>query len=171
MQNENEGPAEPALVTYRTMELVVAAVLLAGSAVVMYDSVRIGHGWDAGSGPAPGYFPFYMALLLAVAGGVSFLTAALARGDDGGTFITRRAFVSVISVLLPTLAFVAAIEWLGIYVAAAIFIGCFMVVFGKQPVWRAALVGCGVPLLLFFMFERWFLVPLPKGPLEAALGF
>jgi hypothetical protein len=24
---------------------------------------------------------------------------------------------------------------------------------------------------LFFMFERWFLVPLPKGPLEAWLGY
>jgi hypothetical protein len=28
-----------------------------------------------------------------------------------------------------------------------------------------------VPLTLFMMFERWFLVPLPKGPLEAWLGF
>ena len=28
-----------------------------------------------------------------------------------------------------------------------------------------------VPLALFFMFERWFLVPLPKGPLEAWLGY
>ena len=32
-------------------------------------------------------------------------------------------------------------------------------------------VGIGVPLALFLMFERWFLVPLPKGPLEALLGF
>ena len=28
-----------------------------------------------------------------------------------------------------------------------------------------------VPLLLFMMFEVWFLVPLPKGPLEAMLGY
>jgi len=27
-----------------------------------------------------------------------------------------------------------------------------------------------VPLVLFLVFERWFLVPLPKGPLEAFLG-
>jgi putative tricarboxylic transport membrane protein len=25
--------------------------------------------------------------------------------------------------------------------------------------------------LLFFMFEKWFLVPLPKGPLELWLGY
>jgi hypothetical protein len=28
-----------------------------------------------------------------------------------------------------------------------------------------------VPIALFLMFERWFLVPLPKGPLEAWLGY
>ena len=33
------------------------------------------------------------------------------------------------------------------------------------------LLGIGVPLALFFMFEKWFLVPLPKGPLEAMLGY
>jgi hypothetical protein len=26
-------------------------------------------------------------------------------------------------------------------------------------------------LALFLMFEKWFLVPLPKGPLEAWLGY
>jgi hypothetical protein len=28
-----------------------------------------------------------------------------------------------------------------------------------------------VPVLTFFMFEIWFLVPLPKGPLENYLGY
>ena len=28
-----------------------------------------------------------------------------------------------------------------------------------------------VPIALFLMFEIWFLVPLPKGPLETALGY
>jgi hypothetical protein len=32
-------------------------------------------------------------------------------------------------------------------------------------------VALGVPLVFFFVFERWFVVPLPKGPLEALLGF
>ena len=32
-------------------------------------------------------------------------------------------------------------------------------------------IGIGVPLALFFMFEKWFLVPLHKGPIERLLGF
>jgi p-aminobenzoyl-glutamate transporter AbgT len=32
-------------------------------------------------------------------------------------------------------------------------------------------VSLGVPILLFLMFEVWFLVPLPKGPVEALFGY
>jgi putative tricarboxylic transport membrane protein len=28
-----------------------------------------------------------------------------------------------------------------------------------------------VPVSMFLMFELWFMVPLPKGPLEALLGY
>jgi hypothetical protein len=31
-------------------------------------------------------------------------------------------------------------------------------------------VAIGVPVLAFLMFEKWFLVPLPKGPIEELLG-
>jgi hypothetical protein len=42
---------------------------------------------------------------------------------------------------------------------------------GKYPLLRILPVAVAVPLLLFFMFEVWFLVPLPKGPIEMALGY
>jgi hypothetical protein len=29
-----------------------------------------------------------------------------------------------------------------------------------------AAVSIGVPIAAYFMFEKWFLVPLPKGPIE-----
>ena len=32
-------------------------------------------------------------------------------------------------------------------------------------------VSLGLPLFFFLVFERWFLVPLPKGPIERLLGF
>jgi hypothetical protein len=31
-------------------------------------------------------------------------------------------------------------------------------------------VSVAVPVAFFLVFERWFLVPLPKGPLENLLG-
>jgi putative tricarboxylic transport membrane protein len=171
MHNDDERPAEPALVTNRAMEIVVALVLLAGSALVIYDSVRVGHGWQEGSGPAPGYFPFYIAVILALAAAANMLAAVATRSGTSGAFVSRRAFGSVLSVLLPTIGFVALIQFIGIYVAAALFIAVFMAIMGREPVWKSALVGGAIPFALFMMFERWFLVPLPKGPLEAVLGF
>jgi hypothetical protein len=75
-----------------------------------------------------------------------------------------------LAVLLPSMLFVAAIYWLGIYLAAALFIAGFMLWQGAGRLYTLLLVSTGVPVVLFLLFEKWFLVPLPKGPLEAWLG-
>lgn len=171
MHNNDDAPAEPALISNKAMEIIVAMLLLSCSAAIIYDSVNIGFGWQEGLGPAPGYFPFYIAVIMAAAGAVNLLVAIISPKGEAAVFVSRRAFGSVLSVMVPTIVFVGLIDFLGLYVAAAIFIAGFMVGFGREPVWRAMLVGICVPLSLFMMFERWFLVPLPKGPLEAMLGF
>ena len=87
----------------------------------------------------------------------------------------------MLAVLIPSTCYVAligglslgpvAVPGLGIYVASAIFILAFMIVIGRENPLKALGVGILVPVALFFMFEKWFLVPLPKGPLEAWLGY
>src|SRR5262249_15633437 len=99
------------------------------------------------------------------------LVRALAGLEPDGqeTFVTRAAIIRVFMVLLPTAAYVYLIQVLGIYLASAILIIGFMLV-SREGVVKALAVGLGTPVALFLMFEKWFLVPLPKGPLEAALG-
>ena len=77
----------------------------------------------------------------------------------------------VLAVLIPTIGYVFAMNWLGLYVSSALFITLFMLAIGREGPLRAILVGVAVPLFFFLMFEKWFLVPLPKGPLEAMLGY
>ena len=77
----------------------------------------------------------------------------------------------VLLVLLPTAAYVLAIQFLGIYVASTFFIGAFMRAMDKSSWVKTLLVSLGVNLLLFWMFEIQFKVPLPKGPLEALFGY
>jgi hypothetical protein len=72
---------------------------------------------------------------------------------------------------VPTSIYVALIFVLGIYLASMLFIAFFMWWLGKYPITKIVPVAIGVPLVLFVMFEIWFLVPLPKGPIEAALGY
>jgi putative tricarboxylic transport membrane protein len=43
--------------------------------------------------------------------------------------------------------------------------------FGNYAWHTAVAVAVAVPVLTFLMFEIWFLVPLPKGPLESFLGY
>ena len=166
-QQEESGKS---LVSNWTADLVVAAIMAVIGGVVMMDSVRLGMGWSE-YGPESGYFPFYIGLAIT---GTSLCTIAitlLSRHRDGGTFVERRQLADVMKVLVPSAIFVIAIGFIGIYVSAALFIGTFMRWLGRFPWHVIAIVSLAVPLALFFLFEVWFLVPLPKGPLEDFLGY
>ena len=93
------------------------------------------------------------------------------RSADVTNFVERTQLKQVLQVFIPTVVFVIAIGLLGIYIASAIFITFFMVWLGKYSWYKAVPIAIGVPLFLFVMFETWFLVPLPKGPIETALGY
>jgi len=72
---------------------------------------------------------------------------------------------------VPAVVFGFLVWLIGIYVASAVFIGYFMRRVGRYAWHLAAIVSVGVPVALFVLFEIWFLVPLPKGPLEDMLGY
>ena len=177
--NEGADDGRP-LATNRAMDILVALLLLAVCAVVIFDSSRIGFNWREGEGPAPGYFPFYVALILGISSLINLASALAGRGA-GEVFVSARPFGRVLAVMVPSVVYVALIGGislgpvevpaLGIYVASAIFIVAFMVLIGRENPLKAVSVGILVPIALFLMFEKWFLVPLPKGPLEAWLGY
>jgi hypothetical protein len=77
----------------------------------------------------------------------------------------------VAQVLLPLTAYIAVIAPLGIYAASVLFITGFMVFAGRYPWWKAVALSGFTSVLLFYVFEIQFKVPLPKGPLEAWLGY
>jgi len=180
MSHDEDRGSEPQLVSTRTMEIVVALILLAVAGIVIFDSTRLGFNWREGEGPAPGYFPFYVAMILGISSLVNLASAVLGRGA-GEIFVSARPFSRVLAVLGPSLIYVALIggisvgpinlPGLGIYVASGLFIIACMILIGRENPLKALGVGVAVPVALFLMFEKWFLVPLPKGPLEAWLGY
>src|SRR3546814_16566998 len=90
---------------------------------------------------------------------------------SGGSFVELGQLTDVMKVLIPAAVFVGAIGFIGIYGASALFIGAFMRWIGRFPWHTIAIVSLTVPICLFMLFEIWFLVPLPKGPPEAFLGY
>ena len=169
MANRNELPA--GAVATRTVELVVALAIVAIGLLVVYDSHRVGVGW-ADDGPRSGYFPNIIGWILTLAGGwTAGETLWGWKKLAGKVFVKREELKPVLLVLLPTIVYVGMIGLIGIYVASAIYIGAFMRFQGKYK-WPATLgVAICVPAAIFVLFELWFLVPLPKGPIERLLGF
>jgi putative tricarboxylic transport membrane protein len=170
MAEQGEATESRSCVRYRTMDIVVAAILMAVGALVMVGSYQLGAGWSP-SGPESGYFPFYVGALILVSSTVTLLITLFSTGAGRTAFVEAEQLRRVLQVLIPSVIFVIAIDYIGIYVAGALFIACFMWWLGKYPLPKVVIVSVLVPLILFFVFEVWFLVPLPKGPLEALFGF
>jgi len=131
--------------------------------------VRLGARW-AEDGPQAGYFPFYIGLLVCVSAVVNLVLALVSRKDAARDFVELGKLKLVLAVLVPSGIYVAAIVWTGIYVASALFIAFFMRWLGKYAWWKVAAVSAGTMVVFFLVFESWFKVPLPKGPLENLLG-
>ena len=74
------------------------------------------------------------------------------------------------SVVIPTTVYVLVVPWIGIYVASALLIAVFMKWFGRYGWGLTLTIALGVSVITYVMFEKWFLVPLPKGPIEDLLG-
>lgn len=153
----------------KSAEIVVSALFFLVGALVMYDSVRLGASWGD-DGPKPGYFPFYIALIMAVAALVNLVRAAMVRPEKNPPFVLTGQLRMVLTVLIPTAIYAAAITWIGIYASSIVFIAFFMRRLGKYAWWSVALVSVAVVAVFYVIFEMWFKVPLPKGPLEGFLG-
>ncbi len=163
-----EGDAQQ-VVAARWPELAVAGFLMAIGVLVVVDSLRVGTGWSD-DGPRPGYFPFYIGLALLAASSIVFVAQLLRWRRDSVEFAERGQIALVGAVLVPMVIYVALIFGLGIYISSALLIAYFMLRYGKYRLVVAVPVSLAVPLVFYAVFERWFLVPLPKGPLEALLG-
>lgn len=168
-----ETPEEKSAASVKTVDAVTAVVIFLLGALVIWDSWRLGAKWGS-DGPEAGYFPFYIGLILCISSVVNFIAAL--REKSGGSFVSRSSMKMIMSVMIPTIIYVALIggvgpvSGVGIYMASAIFIALFMKWLGKYA-WGMTLgVSISVPVVFFVLFEIWFKVPLPKGPLEAALG-
>lgn len=164
-----DGKSEQGGVSQKAVDLIVAGAIMALASLVMYDSQRLGSSW-AFDGPQAGYFPFHIGLILFISASITFIQALVSK-KSRRIFVDPQQFRSVLAVLVPSAVYVGVIYLLGIYVASAIFLTYFMRVLGGYRVVVIAPVALGVPVILFMLFEVWFLIPLPKGPVESLFGY
>jgi hypothetical protein len=136
--------------------------------ITIAGSLKVGIGWGF-EGPKSGFFPFYVGLIIVLASAVNAFQIWMEEADRG-LFAEWSQLRQVMCVVIPTTIYVLAIPYTGIYLASVILIALFMKWLGRYP-WSTTLaIAIGVPVAIYLFFEKWFLIPLPKGPLEELLG-
>ena len=149
------------------VEMGVAAFMALLGLVAIVGSLQVGTGWGQ-EGPKSGFFPFWI--------GAIVVATSLYNMARSWTHGSRKLFASwlqiaqVLKVVLPLTVYVGVIPWTGIYLASALLIAGFMRWIGHYGWPLIAAISIGLPVITYVTFETWFLVPLPKGPLEDLLG-
>jgi putative tricarboxylic transport membrane protein len=149
--------------SHRGVEIGVAIAMIAFGAIVIAGSLQVGIGWGP-EGPKAGFFPFYLGVSIILASAMNLLAATTQ--DPRKVFADWSQLRSVLSVVIPTTIYVVAVPFTGIYVASLVLIAVFMIWLGRYSVALSAAISIGTVVAIYFMFEKWFLVPLPKGPIE-----
>jgi putative tricarboxylic transport membrane protein len=153
--------------SHRSVEIGVALFIALLAVIGIAGSLEVGIGWAA-EGPQAGFFPFYVSLIVLISSLVNLLNVLREHRD--GLFAEWGQIRQVMSVVVPTAVYVIAVPLLGMYVSSGLLIGVFMKWLGRYGWVTVLAVSIGVPIITYILFERWFLVPLPKGPLEDWLG-
>lgn len=162
---EQTGDGPRTGVATNVIEAVVAFLILAMGAVVIQGSWALGSGWTS-DGPGSGYFPFYIGIILCISGAGTMVQALFGKNRNTEVFVDSDQLKRVLSVFLPALLYVLAVQFLGLYLASAVYIALFMIILGKYSPLKSIMVALVVNALFFFMFEVWFKVPLFKGQLD-----
>lgn len=163
--NDQSGTGQRTGVATHVIEAIVAFLILVMGAVVIMGSWALGSGWTS-DGPGSGYFPFYIGVILCISGAGTLVQAVFGKNRNTEIFVDSEQLKRVLSVLLPAVVYVLVVQFIGLYVASAVYIALFMIVLGKYSRIKSVITALAVNTLFFFMFEVWFKVPLFKGQLD-----
>jgi hypothetical protein len=151
-----------------TMEIAVALVAALAGAIVCYGSLEIGTGWGD-AGPQSGYFPFYIGIFIVIASCGVLVESVIEQRRRREVFLTREQGYRILTFFLPMLGFVAVSMVLGLYVGLGLYLFGVMTIQGGYRIGKALTVCAMTIVTFYFVFEKWFQVPLLKGPIEALL--
>ncbi len=157
----------------RKADAICTLILMAIGAIACYEGVRYGvFGWGA-AGPLPGMYPFLLGLGIMVGSlmilGQLFLRSR--RGEPNAPFIRPGGLKPVLSVGIPATLMVFLTEFIGLYLAAGLYLAVYMRWIGRYRWITVLAVSILLPFAGYVVFEKWFLIPLPEGSLTSRFGF
>lgn len=155
----------------RRAETTCAIILLLLAGVVAREAIRLDIGWGD-IGPKGGFFPFWLAVLLALSSLKILVSSLIGQSrDDTKPFINLNQLRLVLTVLLPIVLIVPSITVAGFYLTAFLYLFFYIRLTGKKPWFVVVSISVFFPVAIYLIFEKWFLILLPKGMVEAYLPF
>jgi putative tricarboxylic transport membrane protein len=147
----------------RKADIAVALCLLGLAGLVAWESLQLNIGWGL-NGPEGGFFPFWLAVGLGVCGTIILAQAIWQASPLRGQPLVRQGgWVPMLKVALPATALVLLTQMIGLYPAAALYIAFYMRWIGRYRWLLVLTVSLCIPLGSYFLFDKWFLIPMPKG--------
>jgi hypothetical protein len=148
----------------RRADIYVALGLMAVGLLVIGDAIRLGFGWGM-SGPEAGFFPFYMGLGVVICTFFIVLRGIRIYRKEGAgkPLVKPGGLPQILWVLLPAAGMVLLTELIGLHLSTVLYLIFYMAVIGKTPWPKTLAISIFVPLVIYILFDKIFLIPLPEG--------
>jgi putative tricarboxylic transport membrane protein len=148
--------------TLKKAEIAASAVFFALAAFVMVEGARLGAGWDE-RGPEAGFFPFWLAVLMAFGSIAAFIKGVSGRAAPGPFFENRQEVTDLVQVGAPLAAAILVIPWLGVYVATWLYVWLFGWWYGRFRWWTSLAGGAAFATVMYFALTRGMNLPMPMS--------
>lgn len=131
--------------------------------------------WEAKSmtyysklGPGPGYFPFWLGIVLALLSIAWFLDVSLRpAGPIEPGFVPGRDGIVRLSLILASLiVYVLVLDPVGFRLAMLAFLLFLLLTIGHQRAWVTMIISIGGSFGAYYVFHQWLSVHLPRAGLD-----
>jgi hypothetical protein len=148
----------------RKADIFVALGMMLVGIIALADAIRLGFGWGI-SGPEAGFFPFYMGLGIFICTLFIVIKAVKTYRKDGPgkPLIPEGGLTRILWILIPAIGVVLLTELIGLHLATVFYLAFNIRVLGKMSWVKVILLSVLVPLSMYIVFDKIFLIPLPEG--------
>jgi putative tricarboxylic transport membrane protein len=150
----------------RNGEIITAGVLALLSIYLMYEASQNGIGYIQGTGPAGGFWPFWLSLGMLISTAFVALnwvrrTSPQSRSDEPVLDAYGKKMLLLVGGGI--IGFVALIDIISMYGAMAVFLVYYLRFLGRHSWTLTLILAISLPILFFFFFEGLMRITMPTG--------
>ena len=152
--------------TTKTIDRAFAGALLLLGLYIIWNALE--YGYTRGTTPGPGFFPFWIGLLLTIFSAVN-LGRSLSGAEVVDSLFDAAGFYKALAILSAVGAFIVLTPFIGLLTGTARLIPVVAFVIRRRWTTRFAATILSIalifPVVCYFLFAVYLQVPLIEGPL------